>query len=166
VLATASDSVADAVWVIGVLESVAVTVKVETMPGPTGVPVMAPVPVLRLSPAGSDPEVTAHSTGAVPPVEVSIAPGYVTPNCPAGSAVVVTASVGPLTVMDSFFLAVTAVGLVESVAVTVNVEAPATEGVPEIAPVALLRLSPVGSFPEVTDQVTGGRPPLAARPTE
>jgi hypothetical protein len=67
--------------------------------------------------------------------------------------------------MDSFFLAVTAVGLVESVTVNVNVEAPTAEGVPEIAPEALLRLSPVGSFPEVTDQVTGGSPPLAARPT-
>jgi hypothetical protein len=40
-------------------ESVTVTVKVE-LPAVVGVPVMAPVEAARLSPAGSDPVVTAQ----------------------------------------------------------------------------------------------------------
>ena len=64
---------------------------------------------------------TAQLTGAVPPVEASVAPAYGLFTRPAGRAVVVTTRAGPLTVIDSFALAVCAVGVVESVAVTVNV---------------------------------------------
>jgi hypothetical protein len=37
-----------------------------------------------------------------------------------------------------------------------------TVGVPEIAPVLEFRLSPVGRFPEETDQLRGEVPPAAA----
>jgi hypothetical protein len=54
---------------------VAVTVKVVTTPAPVGVPEIAPVLASRLRPLGSDPEVTDHEIGAVPPVEANVAPG-------------------------------------------------------------------------------------------
>jgi hypothetical protein len=44
---------------------------------------------------------------------------------------------------------------VVSVTVTMKVYVPAVVGVPEITPVAGLRLSPVGRVPLVTDQVQG-----------
>ena len=50
------DRLAEAV-LAGLLESVTVTVKLE-VPEAVGLPVMAPVAALRLSPAGSEPEVT------------------------------------------------------------------------------------------------------------
>jgi hypothetical protein len=56
------------------------------------------------------------------------------------------------TVIDRLAVAVSA-GELESVAVTVKLEVPAVVGVPVIAPVVLLRLSPAGSFPLVTTQV-------------
>ena len=34
----------------------------------------------RLSPPGSDPDVTAQVIGAVPPVEASVLPGWVVPS--------------------------------------------------------------------------------------
>ena len=43
-------------------------------------------------------------------------------------------------------------GLPESVALTVKVNVPAAEGVPEITPVVLPRVRPVGSDPAETDQ--------------
>ena len=46
-----------------------------------------------------------------------------------------------------------------SVTDTVNVELPAAVGVPEIAPVELLRLSPAGRVPEATAKVLVPEPP-------
>jgi hypothetical protein len=46
----------------------------------------------------------------------------------------------------------------ESVTVTVKGEVPATVGVPEITPVALSRVSPVGRDPAVIDHVKGAVP--------
>jgi hypothetical protein len=43
---------------------------------------------------------------------------------------------------------------------------PATVGVPEMTPVLLLRVSPVGSEPLVIAQVYGNIPPLAASGAE
>ena len=39
---------------------------------PVGVPVIAPVLALRLNPGGSEPAVTAHVYGLVPPVRLSV----------------------------------------------------------------------------------------------
>jgi hypothetical protein len=58
-----------------------------------------------------------------------------------------------LTVILRFLVAVWAVGVSESVAVTVMLDVPAVVGVPEIAPVELFKDSPAGKLPVVTDQV-------------
>lgn len=50
----------------------------------------------------------------------------------------------------------------ESVAVIVNVDDPATVGVPLITPVEESRVNPLGNDPEPTDQVYGAVPPSAA----
>ena len=50
-------------------------------------------------------------------------------------------------------------GVLWSVAVMLKVTFPALVGVPEITPVAPLRVSPSGSVPEPTDQMTVGVPP-------
>ena len=45
---------------------------------------------------------------------------------------------------------------------TVNVVFPTADGVPLMVPVPALRVSPVGSDPELKDQVYGAVPPDAA----
>src|SRR5262249_8626573 len=45
---------------------------------------------------------------------------------------------------------------------TVKLEVPAVVGVPEITPVAAVRVSPAGNVPLAIDQVYGGVPPVAA----
>jgi hypothetical protein len=74
---------------------------------------------------------------------------------PDGREVVVTES-GINIVIDKLAEAVLA-GLLESVTVTVKLHGPiafgGTVGVPVMAPVVVLRLSPAGSEPEVIDQV-------------
>jgi hypothetical protein len=64
-------------------------------------------------------------------------------------------------VMPRFFVAVCAVGVSESVTVTVKFDVPAVVGVPEIAPVELFKDSPAGKLPVVTDQEYGETPPAA-----
>jgi hypothetical protein len=70
---------------------------------------------------------------------------------PVGREVVVTES-GAETVIDRLAVAVLA-GLLESVTFTVKLEVPDALGVPVIAPLEVLRLSPAGSEPLVSDQV-------------
>ena len=67
---------------------------------------------------------------------------------PPASEVVVTLSVGALTVMLRLALLVVGVGVCESVTLTVKFVVPANVplGVPEITP-ALLKLNPAGKFP-------------------
>jgi len=62
---------------------------------------------------------------------------------------------------------VSAVGLVESVTLKVSgVLITACEGVPLIEPVDVTGDKPVGSVPDVRDQVYGGFPPVAASVAE
>jgi hypothetical protein len=68
---------------------------------------------------------------------------------PAGREFVVTDRAG-LTTMLKFAVAVLAVGVSESVTVTVKFAVPEAVGVPEIAPVAALRVRPAGKLPVVT----------------
>lgn len=56
----------------GVLWSVAFTLK-SISPAAVGVPEMTPLVPFRLSPAGKVPELMLQVTGAVPPVEASVA---------------------------------------------------------------------------------------------
>jgi hypothetical protein len=69
-----------------------------------------------------------------------------------GREVVVTAKPGGEVVIDRLAEAVLA-GLLESVACTVKLEVPEALGVPVIAPLEALRLSPAGSEPEMSAQV-------------
>ncbi len=66
------------------------------------------------------------------------------------------------TVSENDWGAVCAVGVAESVTVMVKVDVAAVVGVPVITP-AVLMDSPAGRVPEVTAQVYGAVPPLAAR---
>ena len=67
--ATVMERLALAVCAPGAFESVAVTVKLDT-PDAVGFPEMTPVLGSSDSPAGRDPEVTDHETGAAPPEDV------------------------------------------------------------------------------------------------
>jgi hypothetical protein len=57
------------------------------------------------------------------------------------------------TVMLRAFVAVCAVGVVESVIFTVKLNVPDAVGVPEIAPLEAVKLKPEGSDPELMLQV-------------
>jgi hypothetical protein len=68
-------------------------------------------------------------------------------------------------VMVSDWVAVFAVGVVESVTFTVKVEEPAVVGVPEIVP-PVERVKPAGKVPELILQEYGVVPPVAASVVE
>ena len=67
--------------------------------------------------------------------------------------------------MLRFALAVLAVGVSESVTVTVKLSVPTKVplGVPEMTPVAAFRLRPEGRLPVVTAQVYAPAPPVACK---
>jgi len=90
--------------------------------GPVGVPVIAPLLVLRLSPAGSVPVVIAHVYGLVPPDTISVQ--LLLHAVPAVAVSVVVVRVGGgLTLICKVAVLV---GSVIEVAVTVAVNAVAT----------------------------------------
>jgi hypothetical protein len=60
-------------------------------------------------------------------------------------------------------VAVFAVGVAESVTITVKLAVAAMVGVPEMTPVAGVRLSSVGRAPAEIDHVNAPVPPVAAR---
>ena len=83
---------------------------------------------------------------------------YELPTTPLGSDAVVIESAAT-TVMLSALVAVCAVGVEESVALTVKLVVPVAFGVPVMAPVLVFRLAQEGSEPTEMLQVTGGLPP-------
>jgi len=82
------------------------------------------------------------------------------PITPAAKVVVVTDRAG-LTTMLRFAVAVLAVGVSESVTVTVKFVVPEAVGVPEMAPVEAFRIRPAGKLPVVTVHEYGVMPPVA-----
>jgi hypothetical protein len=132
-------------------ESVAMTVKeYGDDPASAGVPVMAPVEAFKVKPGGRGPEDTDQEYGWVPPDAASVAE-YASPVSPLGSEeVVIVRGGGEVMVISRFAVAVRA-GELESVAVAVNGDDPAPDGVPVIAPVDELRVRPEGRDPEVID---------------
>ena len=62
----------------------------------------------------------------------------------------------------SAWVAVCAVGVVESVTFTVKLYVPACVGVPEISPLEAVRAKPGGRRPELMVQLYGVTPPVAA----
>ena len=66
-------SAAVAVCAVGVSASVAFTVKlIGPVTLPVGVPVIAPVPAFKLSPAGREPTLIDQAYGLIPPVAASV----------------------------------------------------------------------------------------------
>src|SRR5579883_801173 len=130
---------------VGVVESVTLMVTLPLL-GPVGVPVMAPVEGLIESPPGRP--VADQVYGGVPPVAASVAL-YGWPAVPVGSSVVVIVMGGGAMFRARLTLAVSAVGVVESVTLIVTFPLLPAVGVPVIAPVA--------------DHEYGVVPPVAAR---
>ena len=142
----------------GAAESVTVTVNGDET-GLVGVPVSMPV-AARFRPAGGEPDVTAQASGKCPPEAVNWKVYDDPMVAVAGTKFgVITGGGGSLTLTVTGTDPVPA-GEALSVAVTVNVYAPALVGVPDNEP-SLARVSPGGGAPLVTDQVNGGDPPLA-----
>lgn len=97
---------------------------------------------------------------SVPPVAASASVNAV-PTVAGKLPLVVIDSAGPLALMVTLSLAV-AVCPAASVTVTEKTLVPVAVGVPLITPELVFRLRPGGVAPEVTDQVYGWVPPLAA----
>jgi hypothetical protein len=91
-------------------------------------------------------------------VEAKAAPIKVLCGVPPVASIEFTA-LGALTVTLSDFVAVSELA---SVTLTVKVLVPVPVGVPEITPVVEARVNPAGKAPEVTDQLYGVVPPVAA----
>jgi hypothetical protein len=127
------------------------------VPAVVGVPEICPFETLRVSPTGRVPTETDQVNGRVPPAEVNVWL-YAAPAVPSVKAVVVTLGKG-LTVMPR---ALVFVAPLSSVTWTVKLLVPAVVGVPEITPVAGLRLSPAGRLPTVIAHAYGVLPPAAA----
>src|SRR3989304_489177 len=135
--------------------SVARTVKLD-VPPVVGVPLITPVPLLRVSPKGRLPATIAHVTGDLPPVDVSVWL-YARFTVPSDNSVVVTDSAA-YTVIES---ALSEYAPLASITRTVKFDVPAAVGVPLITPVAVFRFNPAGRLPVATDQLYGVLPPVA-----
>jgi hypothetical protein len=150
--------------VAGEPESVTLIVKLK-VPAVVGVPEIVPV-ADRVSPAGRAPELRLQLYGMVPPLAASVVE-YAVPTCPAGTELVVicTGVTAAATVSVNDFVAVCAVGVVESVTFVVKLKEPDAVGVPEIVPVAD-RVRPPGKAPELRLQLYGVVPPVAVSVVE
>ena len=117
-----------------------------------GVPEMIPVVAVRVSPAGSVPAVIDHVYAGVPPVAV-MGLAYAVPAVPLGRVALIVNAEGPAaaTTIESEADLVCA-GLSASVTVAVKLAVPVAVGVPEISPVAGVRVSLVGRLLAVMDQ--------------
>ncbi len=115
-------------------------------------PVTPPVPAMVTVPDGAD---------AVPPASVSVTVSVATLPAVARTALGESDRAAvvcrALTASVSVCVAVCGVGDVESVAWSVKVKVPATDGVPEIEPPESVR--PPGSAPDRSVQVIGAVPP-------
>ena len=123
----------------------------DDVPSAVGVPVIAPVEELRVSPAGSVPEITDHVT---PERFAARVAEYAVPAVPSGRLDVVIVSVVTGTGVISEIVIVNCFSAlaVLYVALTVNVEVPAVIGVPEITPDEELSDNPAGRVPLITLQ--------------
>jgi hypothetical protein len=128
----------------------------EYIPVLVGVPASTPE-LLSASPGGKAPAVMDHVNGAVPP-DSAVVCEYATVAAPFGMGEVVVIAIAPLIVIVSAWVAPAPA---ESVTLTVKVDTPAATGVPLNTPPAL-KVSPAGSEPVETNQVSGAVPPVAA----
>jgi hypothetical protein len=131
-------------------ESVTLNV-IDVVEVPVGVPVIAPVALASVRPAGSAPAVIDQVTGDVPPLEVRVA-AYGAPAVPVGRLEVARDSGAAFSVMPKASVAISAVGVSASVTLMIAASQDVFVGVPEMTPVVALRDSPAGNEPEATDQ--------------
>lgn len=89
---------------------------------------------------------------------------YAVPTLPAGKDVVVMASAA-FTVMLKPAV-VDCCGELESTTLTVKEDVPVEVGLPEICPVLVFSVRPLGKLPTLTLQIYGCVPPIAARGLE
>ncbi len=151
--ATAMLNFCVALCAVGVVESVTFTVKPK-VPAAVGVPEIAPVEAFKFRPGGREEALMDQVYGVVPPVAARLAL-YVVPCWPFAREVVVmlTGAGAAVTVMLSGCVAVSAVGVLESVTIAVKLNDPAVVGVPEIVPIAAANVKPAGSIPALTLQL-------------
>lgn len=127
-------------------------------------PVSAPVEVSRVTPVGNVPEAIAKVNGAIPP-DVEI-PDETEPTLRLDKLLVriFTTPAGLLAILPvnarTFVWLELSVTLMEKLYVWLPL---LTAGVPEITPVLVSRLIPVGKVPEDTANVNGARPPLTIK---
>ena len=90
----------------------------------------------------------------MPPLAAKVVE-YAVPTVPDGTVLVVilTGVTAAATVRLNDFVAVCAVGVVESVTFAVKLNVPDAVGVPEIVPVAAVSVSPPGNAPELMLQL-------------
>jgi hypothetical protein len=150
---------------VPVLLAASVTCTVnDAVPAVVGVPLICPVELLSVSPAGNDPALIDQLYGVVPPLACSVVE-YAVPAVPPGNDVVVTFG-GCAAAATATLKAFVPVLFAASVTCTVNDTVPAVVGVPEITPVDAARPNPAGSVPVVTLQLYGVVPPLACSVVE
>jgi hypothetical protein len=136
------------------VESTALAVK-ELLPSSVGVPVIAPVDEFRFKPKGREP-VMEYVYGGVPPPAIT-EELYATASWAVLAGQLMVSGGCAVTAMLQLAVAVVDA---ESRTVAVKELAPLPVGVPAIAPVDELRLSPEGSEPP-TENVYGRVPPAA-----
>ena len=148
-----------AVWA-GELESVTLKLSGVAVTTVAGVPLISPLEVFKVKPAGNVPEINCQAYAPVPPVAVSVCE-YAVPMVPPGSDVVVMERGVAVMVRVRLTLAVSA-GEPESVALKVRgVAFTRLVGVPPIKPVEAFSVNPLGKVPEVNCQVCAPVPPTA-----
>ena len=136
----------------------------DAVPNVVGVPLICPVELFSVRPAGKEPEVIVQVYGVVPPLACSVVE-YAVPVVPPGSDTVVTVG-GWAAAATAILNAFVPLLFAASVTCTVNDTVPAVVGVPEITPVDAARLKPAGSDPALTLQLYGAVPPLACSVVE
>jgi hypothetical protein len=119
------------------------------VPDAVGVPEIAPVLAVSVTPAGSAPDVIDHVYGVVPPVATAVV-AYAVPVTPVGSVADVVMLIGAAMPIEKPFTTECAE---PSEHRTPNANEPVADGVPEITPVLGASESPPGSAPESIVQV-------------
>jgi len=123
-----------------------------------GVPLITPVLLFMLKPAGNVPTLMLHVNGALPPLAVKPLL-YAAPIVPSNG---VPLSDGTAYVMMDFAASID--WPLESTTRTVKLLVAAVVGVPLITPVLLFMLSPDGNAPSLILHVNAEWPPLSDSP--
>jgi hypothetical protein len=118
------------------------------------------VDAFSVNPTGSTPETVLQVYGDVPPLAISVAL-YAVPCCPAGKTPepLLMVRLSGATVRLSDCVALCDAG---SLTLTPKLNVPDTTGFPEITPLEASKVKPEGNDPELTLQVYGVLPPVAA----